>query len=213
MNRTGFCHRRTLVMSATVLIVLCLLALSGAPGVLAQTPSTPPAPAPQAAPAQPAAHGGGEASLKLPDLGQANFVGVNGRTLLMAGPGHLRAGPRLRARHLHPAQGAARAPVHARDLGAHLRDLQDLPDQPGQVPPHPRGLHRHHHGLLLRRAPALRGDQGRDHPALQPDRHRRQLRRRVVRHPDQHLRQLPHRLREPRGQAVPRLRHPAQGRA
>src|SRR5215472_11685713 len=30
-------------------------------------------------------HGGGEASLKLPDLGQASFVGVNGRTLLMAG--------------------------------------------------------------------------------------------------------------------------------
>ena len=30
-------------------------------------------------------HGGGEASLKLPDLGQATFVGINGRTLLMAG--------------------------------------------------------------------------------------------------------------------------------
>jgi K(+)-stimulated pyrophosphate-energized sodium pump len=37
--------------------------------------------------AQPAAHGGGEASLILPDLGQAEFMGVNGRTLLMAGLG------------------------------------------------------------------------------------------------------------------------------
>ena len=37
------------------------------------------------------------------------------------------------------------------------------------------------------------------HPALQPDRHRRQLRRGVVRHPDQHLRQLAHRLRQPQG--------------
>ncbi|HXJ81190.1 MAG TPA: sodium-translocating pyrophosphatase [Candidatus Methylomirabilis sp.] len=39
----------------------------------------------QAVPAPPAGHGGGEASLKLPDLGQANFLGVNGRTLLMGG--------------------------------------------------------------------------------------------------------------------------------
>ncbi len=32
-----------------------------------------------------------------------------------------------------------------------------------------------------------------DHPAVQPGRHRRQLRRRLVRHPGQHLRQLAHR--------------------
>ena len=48
--------------------------------------------------------------------------------------------------------------------------------------------------------------------ALQPDRHRGQLRRRVVRHPHQHVRQLAHRVRQPRGQAVPVLRDPAQGR-
>ena len=47
---------------------------------------------------------------------------------------------------------------------------------------------------------------------VQPGRHRRQLRRRVVRHPHQHLRQLPHGVRQPRGQALPGLRHPAQGR-
>ena len=65
--------------------------------------------------------------------------------------------------------------------------------------------------LLLRIPPALRGLAGRHHPALQPGRHRGQLRRGLVRHPHQHLRQLAHRLREPRGQALPRLRDPAQG--
>ena len=36
-----------------------------------------------------------------------------------------------------------------------------------------------------------------DHPALQPGRHRRQLRRRLVRHPRQHLRELARRVRRP----------------
>jgi K(+)-stimulated pyrophosphate-energized sodium pump len=44
-------------------------------------------PAPQVAQQQPApaAHAGGEASLVLPDLGQVEFQGINGRTLLMGG--------------------------------------------------------------------------------------------------------------------------------
>jgi hypothetical protein len=37
--------------------------------------------------AEAAPHAGGEANLILPDLGQAEFMGVNGRTLLMAGLG------------------------------------------------------------------------------------------------------------------------------
>jgi K(+)-stimulated pyrophosphate-energized sodium pump len=48
------------------------------------------APAPAAAPAAsqlPAPHTGGEASLILPDLGQVEFQGINGRTLLMGGLG------------------------------------------------------------------------------------------------------------------------------
>ena len=49
----------------------------------------------------------------------------------------------------------------------------------------------------------LGGLQDRHHPAVQPDRHRRQLRRGVVRHPDQHPGQLPHRVRQPRGKAFP----------
>ena len=74
-------------------------------------------------------------------------------------------------------------------------------------------LHRRDRRVLLRRAGAVRRPvtgawstacrlQGRDHPALQPGRHRRQLRRRVVRHPRQHLRQQPHGVREPSRQAV-----------
>ena len=51
--------------------------------------------------------------------------------------------------------------------------------------------------------------QGRDHPAVQPDRHRRQLRRGVVRHPRQHVRQLARRVRRPARQAVSDLRDPA----
>ena len=37
----------------------------------------------------------------------------------------------------------------------------------------------------------------RHHPALQPDRHCRQLWRRVVRHPRQHVRELAHGVRQP----------------
>ena len=39
----------------------------------------------QPQPAAPASHAGGEASLQLPDLGLVDFMGVNGRTLLMSG--------------------------------------------------------------------------------------------------------------------------------
>ena len=55
------------------LLVLALAALVVAPTVLAQAPATP------------AQHGGGEASLKIPDLGQVHVAGVGGRTLLMLG--------------------------------------------------------------------------------------------------------------------------------
>ena len=69
--------------------------------------------------------------------------------------------------------------------------------------------------VLLRRAAA---DSGKPitvvrHPDLQPDRHRRQLRRRLVRHPRQHVRQLARGVRQPARQAVPDLRHSAARRA
>src|SRR6266481_2460372 len=59
----------------TALLVLALVALVAAPTVLAQAP--PP----------PAQHGGGEASLKIPDLGQVHVGGIGGRTLLTLGLG------------------------------------------------------------------------------------------------------------------------------
>ncbi len=57
------------------LLVLALAMLVAAPTVLAQA---------SAAPAQ---HGGGEASLKIPDLAQVHVAGVGGRTLLTVGLG------------------------------------------------------------------------------------------------------------------------------
>src|SRR5213593_67584 len=91
MNSTAFPSRHAVLVSARALLVLSLMALMVVPAALAQAPPAGQAPAlqpgtPAPAPAT-APHGGGEASLKLPDLGQASFVGVNGRTLLMAGLG------------------------------------------------------------------------------------------------------------------------------
>jgi K(+)-stimulated pyrophosphate-energized sodium pump len=86
MKATGFRYRCAVL---ALLLVLALTALGIAPAVLAQTPAAPSAlqaQAPQTPPpSAPVHHGGGEASLKLPDLGQASFVGINGRTLLMGG--------------------------------------------------------------------------------------------------------------------------------
>ena len=69
--------------------------------------------------------------------------------------GRLRARAGLRAGDHTAAQEPAGAPVDARDLGADLRDVQDLSDPAGQVPADPRGLHRDDHRVLLRRAAAL----------------------------------------------------------
>ncbi len=118
---------------------------------------------------------------------------------------------RLRPRDLRAAAAAPGASFDARDLRADLRNLQDLPDHPGQVHSPAGAVHRLGDRPLLRRPAAVPGAQGRDHPELQPGRHRRQLWRRLVRHPHQHLRQLPDRVRQPRGQALPALCHPAQG--
>jgi len=71
--------RRALIPLAWVLLVVSVCALGLVPAALAQT-STPPAAA-VAAPHQ----GGGEASLKLPDLSQATFVGMTGRMMLQWG--------------------------------------------------------------------------------------------------------------------------------
>ena len=68
---------------AAPLLALCLLGMLLAPllapaPLLAQT--SPPAPAAAAPHA-----GGGEASLRMPDVGAIQLMGVNGRTLLLGG--------------------------------------------------------------------------------------------------------------------------------
>ena len=81
------------------LLALCLLAMLLAPllaptSLLAQTPAP--------ASAAPAPHaGGGEASLRMPDVGSIQLMGVNGRTLLLGGLVVCVLGLALRPRHLH----------------------------------------------------------------------------------------------------------------
>jgi K(+)-stimulated pyrophosphate-energized sodium pump len=71
-------------MIVTALLALVVLVLAAAPTALAQAPAG----GATAAPAAAAPHqGGGEASLIIPDLGQVNFLGINGRTLLILGLG------------------------------------------------------------------------------------------------------------------------------
>jgi len=84
MNRFRSLSKRAVRALLPALVVLALVAVAAAPVALAQTP----APQQAAAEKAPAPHqGGGEASLKIPDLGQVSFVGVNARTLLMSGLG------------------------------------------------------------------------------------------------------------------------------
>ena len=83
MNGTDITYRRAAALLVPVLLLLAFLAIAMVPAALAQSPpAAPGAPGPVAAPAK---HGGGEANLIVPDLGQARFVGMNGRTLLQFG--------------------------------------------------------------------------------------------------------------------------------
>jgi K(+)-stimulated pyrophosphate-energized sodium pump len=77
MNRMDVTRRHAAVALVVALLVLLAVSLVGAPDALAQAPT----------PTAPAHQGGGEASLKIPDLGSVQLVGMNGRTLLSAGLG------------------------------------------------------------------------------------------------------------------------------
>ena len=70
-----------------MLAVLLLLSFLIFPRAAAAVQAPAPAPAPAASAQAPAPHTGGEANLVLPDLGQVDFQGINGRTLLMGGLG------------------------------------------------------------------------------------------------------------------------------
>ena len=120
----------------------------------------------------------------------------------------LLGGAGLRAGHLSSAAGSARARIDARDQRADLSDLQDLPDPAGQVPADSVAVHRHGHPAVLQGPRRLLlGTRG-DHSRVQPDRHGRQLRGRLVRHPRQYLRELTDQLRGTARQALPGTCHP-----
>ena len=158
-----------------------------------------------------------------PISGSATFLGgINGRTPAALGPPGVRARAGLRPGELQPAQEHAGAQIDAGGLRADLRDLQDLPADPGQVPDVPLGIHRHRRGRVLRetgddggchrrRGPRVPAEPRRGHPALQSDRHGGKLRGGLVRYPGQHLRQLARGVRQPPRQAVSLLPDSAQG--
>ena len=80
--------KRALALVLAERRAFAILVAACAAVVLLSAPVASAAQPPEGAPAvEAASHAGGEASLILPDLGQAEFMGVNGRTLLMAGLG------------------------------------------------------------------------------------------------------------------------------
>ena len=156
---------------------------------------------------------GGEANLILPDLRQVTFLGgIDGHTLLLVGLVVCGARAALRSGDLHQLKNL---PVHPS-----MREISELIYETCKTYLIQQGkfllilelfigtIIAFYFGVLQH----FDAPQGRDHPGLQPGRHRGQLRRRVVRHPRQHVRQLAHGVRGARGQAVPLLRDSAQGR-
>src|SRR3989442_13634675 len=77
MNRMRFPLRPAVRGLMPALLILAVLFLVATPAALAQ--------APRAAAGAQAHQGGGEASLKIPDLGQVQFGPIGGRPLLMTG--------------------------------------------------------------------------------------------------------------------------------
>ena len=154
---------------------------------------------------------GGEVNIQLPDLNQGDFLGMTGHQILLSGLVVCVLGLLF---GLWTYTAVKNLPVHKSmaDVSALIYETcKAYLIQQGKfllilelfigavmiayfwltgLEPAPH-RHRHH---------------------LQPDRHRRQLRRGVVRHPHQHAGQLAHRVCQPAGQGVPGLRHPAARR-
>ncbi len=80
MTRCSPGRRAAAPLMTACLVAVLLAALAIAAPVVAQT-------AAPASPAAPAHAGGGEASLRMPDVGAIELMGVNGRTLLVSGLG------------------------------------------------------------------------------------------------------------------------------
>ena len=161
-------------------------------------------------------HGGGEDSLVVPgELDTQQFFGMPASAPAPARPRRLRARHGLRPRHLHAAQERARPQVDARDLAS------------SSTRPARRTSSRRSSSSCILEALHRRRSSSSTSASLkhEPRRHASCIillfslvgiagscARRLVRHPREHLRELAHGVRRAQGQAVPRLRDPAQGR-
>ena len=102
--------------------------------------------------AQPAHEVGGEASLKLPDLSQVLFLGIDGHRLLMIGILFCIFGLGFRAGHLYPPEKDAGASRHAEISELIYETCKTYLDHPGKIPADPVALYRRRHRALFRRA-------------------------------------------------------------
>ena len=154
-----------------------------------------------------------EAELKLPDLGSVSFLGVAGSTLLLFGLVVCLLGLLF---GLVMYTQLKNLPVHKS-----MREISELIYETCKTYLITQGkfililwaLHRRDHRRLLRLAAALpRRSGGADHPAFSLVGIAGSYGVAWFGIRDQHLRQLAHGLRAPARQALPDLRHPAQGR-
>ena len=196
----GFGRMATLL--ATGLVLFLMLAAPAA--VMAQQPEGEQAGEPRR---------GGEANLVLPDLGQVDVGGYDGRMLLFIGIGVSALGILFGLVILYQLKNL---PVHRS-----MREISELIYETCKTYLVTQGKFLAileifiaavivlYFGVLERMEFFPR----RHHPGLQRRRHSRQLQRGVVRHPREHVCELADGVRQPRGQAVSGLCHSAQGRA
>ena len=98
---------------------------------------------------------GGEANLRLPDLGSDVSRWYYRKQSPDGWSRCQRLRPHLRSHHLYSPSQHAGSRLHARSQRTDLRDLQDLSRHPGKIPLHSGRLHRDYRFLL--RLPAANG--------------------------------------------------------
>jgi K(+)-stimulated pyrophosphate-energized sodium pump len=154
---------------------------------------------------------GGEANLSLPDLASTTMLGTDGRTLLFGGMGVCALGlmmglaifAQLRGLPVHQAMKDISELIYETCKTYLLHAAEVHPASSGSSSASIMGY------WVLRRVPRRKLDASRPDHVL-AGRHRRQLRRGVVRHPREHLRQLAHRVRRLRGKPFPVYAIPLQ---
>ena len=155
---------------------------------------------------------GGEVNLRLPDLNQGDFLGFTGHQILLSGLLVCVLGllfglwsyTRVKNLPVHRSMAEISEIIYETCKAYMIQQGKLLLVLLGFI------------GTVIVVYFLLTGlelPQDRGHPALQPHRHGGQLRGGLVRHPDQHPGQLPHRLRQPAGQGLAGVRHPAARRA